>query len=209
MYNLTAITRRPRKEILTSPPSLIPSSSSPPLLLPSSSSPPPTRLPSSSHKRSRSPSLPPLPSVSPPPLPSLPLLEHIELVGDDIEILRASLASAMQETATLRARVGLFEQHDVVTQDLLRIARGRITLSQLRAVYSEQEVRELREFWVTDKLEIKELCSRAECAESRLEQSHDRQTGDGSHTQRTDMTEQDIKTFCARAETAKQQSETL
>ncbi|GKC27256.1 hypothetical protein Tco_1034550 [Tanacetum coccineum] len=66
------------------------SSSSPPSLLPSSSSPPPSLLPSSSRKRSKLPS----PSVSPSPLPSPPL-EHIESVGDDIETLRVSLASAV------------------------------------------------------------------------------------------------------------------
>nr|GEX71833.1 hypothetical protein [Tanacetum cinerariifolium] len=154
--------RRPGKEIPTSPPSPIPSASSPPLLLPSSSS-PPSRLPS--------------------------LSQHIELDWDDIKTLRASLASAMQETTTLRARAGFLEQHDVVTQDSLRIARGRITWSQLRAVYTEQEVRELQEFRVTDKLEIIELCSQAEYAESHLEQSHDRKTGDGARTQRTDTTE--------------------
>ncbi|GJW01906.1 hypothetical protein Tco_1560762 [Tanacetum coccineum] len=137
-------------------PSKIPSSSSPPLsLLPSSSSPSSSLLPSSSRKRSRSPSpsLPPL--VSPSPLPSPPPAavppppEHTESVGDDIGTLGASLASAMQETITLHARVGLLEQHNV-------------------------EVRELREFRVTDILEILELRSRAEYAESLLEQSHGR-----------------------------------
>ncbi|GJX82319.1 hypothetical protein Tco_0331800 [Tanacetum coccineum] len=103
-------------------PSKIPSLSSPPSLLTSSSSPPPSLLPSS-----------PLP---PPP-------EHIESIGDDIKTLHASLTSAMQETMTLHARVGLLEQHDVVTRESLRIARGRITRSQLRAEYVEQEVIEL------------------------------------------------------------------
>nr|GEU81566.1 hypothetical protein [Tanacetum cinerariifolium] len=40
------------------------------------------------------------------------------------------------------------------------IAKGSITRSQLRAEYVEQEVRELREFWVTDKFEIAKLRSR-------------------------------------------------
>ncbi|GKA46310.1 hypothetical protein Tco_0739193, partial [Tanacetum coccineum] len=128
---------------------LIPSSSLPPSLLPSSSSPPPSLLPSLSRKRFRSPlpSPSPSPSVSPSPLPSLPPAtpppppEHIELVGDDIETLCASLASAMQKTMTLRARVGLLEQNNVVTQDSLRISRGRITRSQLRAVYAQHGVR--------------------------------------------------------------------
>ncbi|GJR78931.1 hypothetical protein Tco_0149716 [Tanacetum coccineum] len=105
---------------------------------------------------------------SPPPA-AIPPLEHIESVGDDIETMRASLASDMQEMMTLHARVGLLEQHDIVTQDSLRIARGRITQSQLRVVYAEQDVRELREFRVTDRIKILELRSRAEYAESRLE----------------------------------------
>ncbi|GJR70698.1 retrovirus-related pol polyprotein from transposon TNT 1-94 [Tanacetum coccineum] len=58
-------------------------------------------------------------------------------------------------------------------------------------------------------LEITELCSRAEYAESCLEWSHERQTGDGSRTQRTDMTEHDIEASHARAETAEQRVETL
>nr|GEU35697.1 pentatricopeptide repeat-containing protein At1g80270, mitochondrial-like [Tanacetum cinerariifolium] len=122
----------------------LPSSSSPPSLLPLSSLPPPL-LPSSSRKRPRLPLPSPPPSVSPsllpplpsPPPPTIPLTEHIEPVGDDIATLRASLASAMQETMTLRARVGLLEQHDV-------------------------EVRVLRKFQVTDRYEILELRSRAD-----------------------------------------------
>nr|GEY44778.1 hypothetical protein [Tanacetum cinerariifolium] len=99
-----------------------------------------------------SPSLPPLvlPSPLPSPLPPIvaPPLEHIESIGDDIDSLRASLASVMQETLTLRARVILLEQYDVVTQDSLRIERGRITQSQLQAEYAEHEIRELREFQI-------------------------------------------------------------
>ncbi|GKB91391.1 hypothetical protein Tco_0963663 [Tanacetum coccineum] len=140
------------------PPSLFPSSSLlPPSLLPSSFSPPPSLLPSSSQKRSRSPSLvpplavplPPLavplppPAVPLPPLavplpPSKVLPERIESVGDDVETLRARLTSSEQETVTL---------HD-----------------RLRAVYAEQEVSELRDFWVTDRLEILKLRSQAEAA---------------------------------------------
>ncbi|GJV67633.1 hypothetical protein Tco_1483142 [Tanacetum coccineum] len=93
----------------------------------------------------------------------------------------------MQETMTLHARVRLLEHHDVATQDSLRIVRHMITQSQLRAEYVEQEVRELREFRVADKLEILELRSRVE----------------------TDMTEQDIKASRARAEAAEQRAETL
>ncbi|GKC54850.1 hypothetical protein Tco_1077595 [Tanacetum coccineum] len=148
-------------------PSEIPSLSSPPSLLTSSSSPPPLLLPSSSRKISKSPSPLPSPLVSSSPLPSPPPPttvppppEHIESIGDDIETLHASLASAMQETMTLRARVGLLDQHDVVTRESLKIARGRITRSQLRAKYAEQEVRELHEFQVTNRFEMAELHSR-------------------------------------------------
>nr|GEU71104.1 hypothetical protein [Tanacetum cinerariifolium] len=45
---------------------------------------------------------------------------------------------------------------------------------------------------------------RAEYAKSRLEQSHNRQTGDGARTQRIDMTGQDIKALRAKAEAAEQ-----
>ncbi|GKG32044.1 hypothetical protein Tco_0426994, partial [Tanacetum coccineum] len=113
--------------------------------------------------------IPPLPSPPPPAVPPSP--EHIDQVGDDIETLCASLTSAMQEMMTLRARVGLLEQHDVVTRD---------------------------------SLEILELRSRAEYAESRLEQSHDRQTGDGVRTKRAVMTEQEVEALRARAEAAEQ-----
>ncbi|GKF42467.1 hypothetical protein Tco_0125809, partial [Tanacetum coccineum] len=141
-------------------PSEIPSLSSPPSLLPSSSPPSPSLLPSSSGKRSRSPSpSPPLTAVPPPP-------EHIESVGNDIKTMRASLASAMQETMTPLARVGSLEQHDMVTRESLRITRGRLTRSQLRAEYAEQEVRELREFRMTDKLEMAELQSRVQDIEA-------------------------------------------
>ncbi|GKF86654.1 hypothetical protein Tco_0254481, partial [Tanacetum coccineum] len=95
----------------------------------------------------------------------------------------------------------------MVTRDSMRIARGRITWSQLRAVYAKQEVRELREFWVTDRLEITELRNRAEYTESCLKQIHKRQTGD--EARRTDMTEHDIETLRDRAEATKQQDETL
>nr|GFA04542.1 hypothetical protein [Tanacetum cinerariifolium] len=62
---------------------------------------------------------------------------------------------------TLRARVGSLEKHDVVIRESLRISRGKITRSQLRAEYTKQEVRELREFRVTDRLAILELRNRA------------------------------------------------
>ncbi|GJX16741.1 hypothetical protein Tco_0217573 [Tanacetum coccineum] len=141
------------------------------LLLPSeiplSTSSPPSLLPSSSRKRSRLPSPSLSSSVSPPPT-AVPPPKHIESDGDDIATPRASLTSAMQEMMTLRARVGSLEQHDVVTRESLRIMRGRFTWSQLQAEYAEQEVRELREFWVTDIFEMAELRSRAQDIEASL-----------------------------------------
>ncbi|GJW18236.1 hypothetical protein Tco_0025672 [Tanacetum coccineum] len=156
----------------------------------------PPLLPLSSPKRPRSPSPSPPPLVSPSPIPPLPSLpppavppspEHIDPVRDDIETLRAILASAIRmrwcrsRVARVRARVGLLEQHDVVTQDSLRIARGG----------------------------SHELRSRAEYAESHLEQSHDRQARDRARTQRTDMIEQDIEASRARVEAAEQRAKTL
>ncbi|GJU96812.1 hypothetical protein Tco_1321568 [Tanacetum coccineum] len=91
----------------------------------SSSSPPPSLLPPSSCERSRS----PLPSL--PPIAGSPPREHIKSTRGDIETMHASLVSAMQETMTLHARIGLFEQHDVATRESLMIAKGRITRSQL------------------------------------------------------------------------------
>nr|GEW38161.1 hypothetical protein [Tanacetum cinerariifolium] len=140
----------------------IPSSSTTPLpLSPSSTSPSPSLLPSSSRKRSRSPSPLLPPSVSPSPLPSPPPVavpppEPIELVGDYIETMRASLAFSMQETMTLRARVGLLEQHDVVTRDSLRIARGRITRATRMDIKDSIESRE------ADRFEMDELRSRVQ-----------------------------------------------
>ncbi|GJW89904.1 hypothetical protein Tco_0167457 [Tanacetum coccineum] len=149
----------------------------------SSSSPPPSLLPSSSCKRSRSPSPSLASSVSPstPTTVVPPTPEHVESVGDNIETLRASLASAIQETMTLRAR-----DHTVITSS-----------------------RVLREFRVNDKYEIQEFRSRAEYVESCFEQSHNRQIRDRALTQRTDMTKQDIEASRARAEAAEQRAETL
>ncbi|GKE58530.1 hypothetical protein Tco_1497715 [Tanacetum coccineum] len=93
----------------------------------------------------------------------------------------------MKETMTLRARVRVLEQHDLVTQDSLMIARGRIIQSQLQVVYAEYEVRELWEFRVTDRLEILELHSQAEYAEIRLEQSHDRDLIESREAYRLEM----------------------
>ncbi|GJZ81436.1 hypothetical protein Tco_0646430 [Tanacetum coccineum] len=74
--------------------------------------------------------LSPLPS--PPPIAISPL-EHIESVGNDIETLRTSLAFAMHETMTPRARVGSLEQHNVVTRESLRITKGRLKMTELRS----------------------------------------------------------------------------
>ncbi|GJT83205.1 hypothetical protein Tco_1057547 [Tanacetum coccineum] len=149
-----AFARRPRKEISmplgykvasdrwrTASPSTchplipleIPSLSLPPLLWTSSSSPPPSLLPSLSRKRSRlpPPSLPSSVSPLPPPIVVPPTPEHVESVRDNIETLRASLASAIQETMTLRARAGSLKQHNVVTRESLRIARGKFIRSQI------------------------------------------------------------------------------
>nr|GEY10346.1 hypothetical protein [Tanacetum cinerariifolium] len=73
--------------------------------------------------RSPSPSLPPLVSPSPPLELVPPPLEHVESLGDNIKTLRVSLEYAIKETMTLRARVRLLKQHDVITRDSLRIAR--------------------------------------------------------------------------------------
>ncbi|GJX08999.1 hypothetical protein Tco_0198858 [Tanacetum coccineum] len=161
-------------------PSEIQSSSSPPSLLPSPSSPPASLLPSTSRKRSRSPSpsLPPSPLPSPPPSAVPPPPKHIESVGDDIESPRASLASAMQETMTLYARVGLLEQHDVVTRGSLRIARGktlhtgaetaeqRAETQQVSLRAAQIDVRDLIESREADRLEMAELRSRAQDIEA-------------------------------------------
>ncbi|GJV32242.1 hypothetical protein Tco_1392642 [Tanacetum coccineum] len=60
---------------------------------------------------------------------------------------------------TFHARVRLLEQHDVVTRDSPRIKRGRITRSQLRVVYAEQE-------------DVESLRARAETIEQRAGTLH-------------------------------------
>ncbi|GKA46851.1 hypothetical protein Tco_0739734 [Tanacetum coccineum] len=145
----------------------IPSPSSPPSLLPSSSSPPPSLLSSSSRKRSRSPSPSPPPSVSPSPLPSPPPSaapppppEHIESVRDDIETVRVSLASAMQKTMTLRARVGLLEQHNVDSEASRARAEAvehRAETLQVSPGAAQMDVRDLIESREANKFEMAEL----------------------------------------------------
>ncbi|GJR02610.1 hypothetical protein Tco_0525594 [Tanacetum coccineum] len=55
-------------------------------------------------------------------------------------------------------------------------------LTALRAVYAEPEVIELKDSSVIDRLKITKLHSRVEYAETHLERSHVRQTGDGVRT---------------------------
>ncbi|GJZ64561.1 hypothetical protein Tco_0620982 [Tanacetum coccineum] len=122
--------------------------------------------------------LPPSTTSPSSPLPSL--------LPSSTQTLHAILASAKQETVTLRARVETLEQHDEVTRDSLRIARGRITRLQLRAVATEQHVTELQDSQVTDRLEISELRSRVEYAETRLDQSHALHARDKAAEQRAE-----------------------
>ncbi|GKB73481.1 hypothetical protein Tco_0934893 [Tanacetum coccineum] len=166
-----AFARRPGKKILIPPPSL----------LPSLSSPPPSLLPSSSRKRSISPPPPLLPVVSPSPLslPPLPLpspalipppLEHLESVRDDVETMRVSLVSAMQETMTLRARVGLLEQHDVI--DRLETVELHSRAEYIESYLEQSHERQTRDGAHTTDItyqDIKTLRARAEAAEKRVE----------------------------------------
>ncbi|GKF89844.1 hypothetical protein Tco_0263807, partial [Tanacetum coccineum] len=87
--------------------------------------------------------LPPSTTSPSSPLPSL----LPSSTQDDVETLHAILASAKQETVTLHARVETLEQHN-------------------------EHVIELQDSQVTDILEISELRSRVEYAETRLDQSH-------------------------------------
>ncbi|GJU83535.1 hypothetical protein Tco_1285900 [Tanacetum coccineum] len=87
------------------------------------------------------------------------------------------------------------------------IARGKITRLQLRVVYAEHESREIREFWVTDRLEIIVFCSRAEYTENCLEQTHERQIV--VEAQRTNMIVHDMKALGARDKAVEQQAKTL
>ncbi|GKA19792.1 hypothetical protein Tco_0699707 [Tanacetum coccineum] len=70
---------------------------------------------------------------------------------------------------TLHAKVGLLKQHDVVTQESLRFARGRITRSQLQVVYAEQEIGDEAHTQRTNMTEQDSEASnaRAEAAEQR------------------------------------------
>ncbi|GJV63440.1 hypothetical protein Tco_1474268 [Tanacetum coccineum] len=90
----------------------------------------------------------------------------------DLGIPQDDIGSSHQEIMALRARVETLEQQDRVTRDSLRIARGRITRLQLRAVAAEQQATDLQDSQVTDRLEITELRSQVEYAETRLERSH-------------------------------------
>ncbi|GKE26424.1 hypothetical protein Tco_1441808, partial [Tanacetum coccineum] len=108
-----------------------------PSLLLSSSLPPSSLLPPPSRKRPRSPSSPP----PPPPAVLPPPLECVESVGDDVETLCASLASAEQETVTLCARVDSLEQHNM-TRDGDRTQRAVITEQDIETLRARAEAAE-------------------------------------------------------------------
>nr|GEX76033.1 hypothetical protein [Tanacetum cinerariifolium] len=95
-----------------------------------------------------------------PPSTSHPLLP-LELPSSSSP--SPSLYCPYLETMTLRARVELLEHHDVVTQESLRIARGMITRSELRAVYDEQERTDMTE------KDIVASCARVVAAEQQAE----------------------------------------
>ncbi|GJW47115.1 hypothetical protein Tco_0078761 [Tanacetum coccineum] len=94
------------------------------------------------------------------------------------------LPESKDENITLPIRSATLPPLPLVTRD-------RIIGLQLRAVYVEQRVTDLQDSQVTDILEIIELRSRAEYAETRLERSHE------------------VEALHARAETAEQRAETL
>ncbi|GJS65530.1 hypothetical protein Tco_0680094 [Tanacetum coccineum] len=80
-------------------------------------------LPCSSRKRSKS------PSPSPPPTAVAPPPEHIESVGNDIETLCASLASAMQETMwLLKSHLGLREAENGTAPIVTKTINGKETV---------------------------------------------------------------------------------
>nr|GEY47150.1 hypothetical protein [Tanacetum cinerariifolium] len=68
---------------------------------------------------------------------------------------------------------------------------------------------DLHDSHVIDRLDITKLHSRIEYAETHLERSHVRQSGDRVRIQRAEMIEQDAEALHARAEGAEQQVETL
>ncbi|GJT63473.1 hypothetical protein Tco_1007006 [Tanacetum coccineum] len=158
--------RRSGKKILTSPPSLLPSSSSPPSLLLSSSSPPLSLLLSSSRKRSRSPSpsLPPSVSPSPLPLPPLPLPlpavvpppppERIESVRDAIACYQAKYAKSCLERSHERQTADGALKTDMTEQDIKTL--------HARAEAAEQRAETLQ----VDRIEMAELRSRAKDIEA-------------------------------------------
>ncbi|GKC16891.1 hypothetical protein Tco_1013673 [Tanacetum coccineum] len=61
----------------------------------------------------------------------------------------------------------------------------------------------------SSQLNITELHSRVKYAETRLERSHVKQTGDRVRIQRDEITEHDVEALHARAEVAEQRAETL
>nr|GEZ78418.1 hypothetical protein [Tanacetum cinerariifolium] len=171
----SAIVLRPRKEI-----PLPPSVASPFSL-------PPSLLPSSSHKRSRLPSPPP-PSVVPPP-PTIPIPPPvippppttiplppaavsppppgcIELVKDDVETLRARLASSLLEITKLHSRVEYAETH--LKRSHVRQTGERVCIRRAEMTEKDVEALHARAERQADRLEMDELRSRAYDIEASL-----------------------------------------
>nr|GEW72967.1 hypothetical protein [Tanacetum cinerariifolium] len=73
----------------------------------------------------------------------------------------------------------------------------------------EQQVIDLQESQLTKRLKIIELCNRVEYVETRLEQSHVRQTRDRVRLQRAEMTWQDVEALHVKAERAEKRAEAL
>ncbi|GJW87978.1 hypothetical protein Tco_0163318 [Tanacetum coccineum] len=102
-----------------------------------------------------------------------PPLKRVELVGDDVEALRASLASTEQETVTLRARVesledGVRTQRAVMTeQDVETLRAGAEVVEQrVKALLAslgaaQMSITDLMESRRADRLEVAELRSQA------------------------------------------------
>ncbi|GKE15534.1 hypothetical protein Tco_1423111 [Tanacetum coccineum] len=127
--------------------------------------------------------LSPSPLPLPPPAAVPPPPKHTESVRDDIGTLGASLASAMQETITLHARVGLLEHHNVtrdgvrtqMTEHDIETLRARVEAAEQRAETlqvslgaARMDVRDLIESREADMPEMAELHSRAQDIEASI-----------------------------------------
>nr|GEV28756.1 reverse transcriptase domain-containing protein [Tanacetum cinerariifolium] len=77
----------------------------------------------------------------------------------------------IREIVDLYARVETLKQYDRVTQDLLRVARGRTTQLQLRAMVAEQQAGDRVRIQTAEMIEqdVKALRARAEAAKQRAE----------------------------------------